>query len=222
MKFSKVFLFFLFISVLFPIALNAGQIEDGTAAMDRGDYQTAYQLMYPLAEQGDATAQDCIGAMYCDGLGVEKDEVEAAKWYEKSANQGNAQAMNALGAMYVNGVGVEQDRQKGLSYITKAAQSGLEVAKQNAYTLYYEEAQAGNIPALHNVAYMCLHGWGGEADPHDCMKLLEVAAQNGYTKSAKALARIYTKGEFGVESDVEKAAVWEKLAEKPAEEPAAN
>jgi TPR repeat protein len=209
-------------AVIFPMASNAGQLEDGVKSFYGKDYQNAYKLLYPLAEQGEASAQDCIAAMYCEGLGVEKDEATAATWYEKAAEQGYAQAQNAIGAMYVNGVGVEVDRQKGLSYITKAAVQGLEVAQLNAYQLYYQEAQDGNIPALHNVAYMCLNGWGGEAEPQSCMKLLEVAATNGYSKSAKALSLIYAKGKFGVEPDEEKAALWEKIAENPPEEPAAN
>lgn len=222
MKLGKIALFVMMLAVIFPIASYAGQLEDGTTAMDSGDYQAAYKLLYPLAEQGEAAAQDCIGAMYCEGLGVEKDEALAASWYKKAADQGYAQAQNALGAMYVNGVGVEQDVQKGLSYIVKAAQQGLEVAQQNAYSLYYQEAQNGNVGALHNVAYMCLKGWGGEADSQNCMKLLEVAAQNGYTKSAKALSQIYTKGMFGVDPDEEKAAFWKDFATNPPEVPAAN
>jgi TPR repeat protein len=222
MKSGKKILFLALLLVAFPMALNAGELEDGVKAFHAEDYQTAYKLLYPLAEQGEASAQDCIGAMYCEGLGVEKDETTAAGWYEKAADQGYAKAQNAIGAMYVNGVGVEEDRQKGLSYITKAAVQGLEVAQQNAYALYYAEAQEGNIPALHNVAYMCLNGWGGEAEPQSCMKLLEVAATNGYSKSAKALATIYKKGKYGVEIDEEKAALWSNFAENPPEVPAAN
>lgn len=222
MKFGKMFLFFFLFVLIFPIASYAGQLEDGVKAFYGEDYETAYKMLYPLAEQGDATAQDCVGTMYCEGLGVEKDEMIAAGWYEKSAEQGYAQAQNALGAMYINGIGVEPDRQKGLNYITKAAVQGLEIAKQNAYALYYEEAQAGNIPALHNVAYMCLNGWGGEADPQNCMQLLEVAAQNGYTKSATALSQIYSSGKFGVEPDAEKAEFWKNFAENPPETPATN
>jgi len=54
------------------------------------------------------------------------------------------------------------------------------------------------------------------------MKLLEVAATNGYSKSAKALSQIYDKGKFGVEPDAEKAAFWENFAENPPEAPAEN
>jgi TPR repeat protein len=222
MKVGKVILCFLMTALIFPMASNAGQLEDGVNAYEGKNYQEAYKLLYPLAEQGDATAQDCIGAMYCEGLGVEKDEATAAVWYEKAAEQGFADAQNAIGAMYVNGVGVEQDRQKGLSYITKAAVQGLEVAQMNAYQLYYAEAKEGNIPALHNVAYMCLNGWGGDAEPQSCMKLLEVAATNGYSKSAKALSKIYANGKYGVEADEEKAALWDNFVANSPQDAAAN
>jgi hypothetical protein len=48
------------------------------------------------AEQGDATAQYFLGRCYELGIGVEKDEREAVKWYTKSAEQRNENAKNAL------------------------------------------------------------------------------------------------------------------------------
>lgn len=222
MKLGKLIFFSIVLAVVLPMTALAGQLEDGTAAMESGSYQKAYKLLYPLAEQGDAAAQDCIAAMYCEGLGVEKDEVLGASWYQKAAEQGYAQAQNAIGAMYVNGIGVEQDVNKGLAFIVAAAKQGLDVAKQNAYALYYEEAQSGNVGALHNVAYMCLKGWGGEADPQNCMKLLEVAAQNGFKKSAIALHNIYTEGQFGVEKNAEKAELWGNFLENLSEVQAVN
>lgn len=222
MKLGSKLVFFILLAVILPITSNAGQLEDGTAAMESGDYQTAYKLLYPLAEQGDPQAQDCIGSMYLEGLGVEKDEIMAADWYAKSAEQGYAMAQNTIGAMYVQGLGVEEDRQKGLSYIMKAAKQGLKLAQQNAYGFLAEEVKNGNIPACHNLGYMCLKGWGGEAESQECMKLLEYAAQNGYMKSASALSQIYTNGMFGVEPDEEKAAFWNNFSENPVEAPADN
>ena len=216
MKLCKMFSIFVLVLAI-PMALIAGQLEDGTAAMEEGDYQTAYKLLFPLAEQGDEVAQDCMGTMYCDGLGVEKDEAVAAGWYEKAADQGLPRAQNALGAMYVNGMGVEQNIQKGISLIVKAANQGLEVAQLNAYQLYAEETRAGNFAAMHNFAYMCLKGWGGEVESQSCMQFLEVAAQNGYTKSSAMLSKIYSEGMFGVDQDEELAAFWKNYAENPQE-----
>jgi uncharacterized protein len=47
----------------------AGAWEDGTAAVFRGDYVTAYRLLRPLADRGDANAQNTIGFLYRIGEG---------------------------------------------------------------------------------------------------------------------------------------------------------
>ncbi|WP_042700469.1 tetratricopeptide repeat protein, partial [Methanocorpusculum bavaricum] len=66
------------------------------------------------AEQGDAHAQNNLGASYEDGEGVEKDLDKAAYWYTKAAEQGNAEAQNNLGVCYENGKGVEKDLNKAI------------------------------------------------------------------------------------------------------------
>jgi TPR repeat protein len=45
----------------------AGPFEDGTAALERRDYTTAMRLLRPLADQGNAGAQDIVGGMYQNG-----------------------------------------------------------------------------------------------------------------------------------------------------------
>jgi len=63
-----------------------------------------------LAEQGDANAQFELGSKYLLELdGLPKNDLEAMKWYRKSAEQGNAMAGNMLSAMYKNGYGVPKD-----------------------------------------------------------------------------------------------------------------
>ncbi len=58
-------------------AAHAGPAEDGKAAYNRGDFATALQLLRPLAEQGDASAQNDLGAMYANGQGVPRSLVQA-------------------------------------------------------------------------------------------------------------------------------------------------
>lgn len=222
MKRSSAWLCFLLLCMVFPMASHADQLEDGTAAMKSGDYESAYQLLYPLAVDGNAIAQDCVGTMLSEGLGVGKDERQAVSWYEKSADQGNAQAQYTLGVMYINGQGVETDPKKGVSYIVKAAKQGLVIAQQDAFAFYSQAARGSNFTALHNVALMCLKGWAGETNPYNCAELLETAAQNGLTKSASLLAKIYLEGKYGIEPDEEKAAYWKDYAENSPETPATN
>ena len=63
----------------------AGPFEDGEAAFSKGDYATALRLWQPLAQQGDARAQNGLGALYQRGLGVPQDLAEAMRWYQKAA-----------------------------------------------------------------------------------------------------------------------------------------
>ena len=88
------------------------QFQQGLEATKRGDYQTAFKLWLPLAEQGNASTQFNLGLMYNKGQGVKQDDVEAVKWYRKAAEQGEAKAQFALGLMYEGGRGVKQERRK--------------------------------------------------------------------------------------------------------------
>jgi TPR repeat protein len=104
---------------------SAGQLEDGTAAHDRGDYATAVTLCRPLANQGVAQAQYFLGTMYENGKGVAQDYREAMKWYRLAADYpGYAAPLYALGLMYVNGHGVAQDNVHAYMWYNIAATSG--------------------------------------------------------------------------------------------------
>jgi TPR repeat protein len=46
----------------------------------------------PLAKQGNADAQNNLGAMYANGKGVSKDDKQAVYWYQKAAAQENTGA----------------------------------------------------------------------------------------------------------------------------------
>ena len=83
--------------------------DEGLAAFERGDYETAVREFELLAEQGDADAQFFLGFMYGDGQGVAPDDAEAVKWYRRAAEQDHADAQNNLGFMYERGRGVSQD-----------------------------------------------------------------------------------------------------------------
>ena len=74
--------------------------QDAVESLEREDYETAYKLFLPLAEQGDADAQFNLGVMYDEGDGVPQDYKEAFKWYRFAAEQGVALAQTYLGVMY--------------------------------------------------------------------------------------------------------------------------
>src|SRR3990172_3515441 len=87
------YLTFGFLILMFSISMTVsafgGQFEDATAAYERGDYATAFRLMKPLAEKGDAKAQHNLGLMYYQGQGVPQNYAEAAKVVPKGRRAGN-------------------------------------------------------------------------------------------------------------------------------------
>lgn len=102
----------------------AQNFQKGEEAADKGDFATALREWRPLAEQGNADAQNNLGAMYDKGQGVPQDYKEAFNWYRKSAEQGDALAHIALGLMYRNGRGVPQDYKEAVNWFRKSAEQG--------------------------------------------------------------------------------------------------
>jgi TPR repeat protein len=77
------------------------------------------------AEQGDAMAQLCLGAMYDDGgKGVPRNAPEAVKWYRLAAEQGDRTAQFNLGNMYADGDGVPQDHVLAHMWLNLSAAQG--------------------------------------------------------------------------------------------------
>jgi TPR repeat protein len=54
------------------------------------------QLLFDLAKQGNADAQNNLGAVYANNKGTLKDAKQAVYWYQKAADQGQAKAQYNL------------------------------------------------------------------------------------------------------------------------------
>ena len=77
------------------------------------------------AESGDAMAQAQYASMLQFGQGVEKNETEALKWYQKAAEAGNAYAQASMGVFCQTGhCGVTKDFAKAAEWYRKAAEQG--------------------------------------------------------------------------------------------------
>jgi hypothetical protein len=74
----------------------AGPWEDGMAAYTRGDYVPAIRVFRAIAKQGNAKAQNVLGAMYRRGPGVSRSPVRAFLWFSRAAASGDAQAKAEL------------------------------------------------------------------------------------------------------------------------------
>ena len=87
--------------------------------------------MQPLAQHGNAVAQNWLGRMYQQGLGVLKNENEAVRFYRQAAAQGYAAAQSNLASMYAEGRGVPKDENEAVRLYRQAAAQGLAMGQTN-------------------------------------------------------------------------------------------
>ncbi len=136
---------------------SAGPYEDALAAFQRQDYATALRLWKPLADKGDATAQNHLGFMYTYGTGVLQNYKEAVKWWRLAAAQGNAIAQFNLGGMYENGRGVTQDLARAHMWFNLGAVSGdsLGLGVSNRRDIISEKMTPAQIEKAQDMARKC-------------------------------------------------------------------
>lgn len=109
--------------LVFSLQTFADQLEDGVTAYNQGDYETAFRLHVPLAEQGVAEAQADVGYLYEKGHGVPQNYAEAVRWYQPAALQDNRLAQFRLGLLYAKGHGVPQNFNEAIRLLNQATQS---------------------------------------------------------------------------------------------------
>jgi TPR repeat protein len=88
------------------------------------------------AKQGDVEAQFMLGFSYANGIGVEKNEAEAVKWYRIAADKGDEGGQFYLGECYANGMGVEKNEAEAVKWYRKAADKGIPGAQLNLGVMY--------------------------------------------------------------------------------------
>ncbi|MFO1057482.1 MAG: tetratricopeptide repeat protein [Dongiaceae bacterium] len=84
------------------------------------------------AEAGYADAQGTLGLAYATGLGITRDDEQAARWFRKAADQGDGSAQLSLGLAYKRGRGVPLDYVQGYMWMTLAAARGAVPAGSDA------------------------------------------------------------------------------------------
>lgn len=129
------------------------------------------------ASFGYLYAQKELGRLLLDGVGgVEKDQKEAARLFQLSADQGCDEAQFSLGNCYAAGRGVEKDPDKALHWFTKAAEQGHSSAMNSVagmlMTISKEKHGSPYITGKCPVPRALK--WGRRAAAHGCT----VAAEN--------------------------------------------
>ncbi len=182
--------------LVFPLLAWAGpggDFEAGLKAYRSGDYAAALKHWKPLAEQGNALAQNNLAVMHGRGQGVPQDFSEALRWYRRAAEQGNAGAQTALGGMYARGEGVPQDFAQAVRW-------------------YREAAEQGSVRAQFGLAVTYYNGWGVPQDYVRAYAWLEVAASGGSREALRL--RDYLAGRMTPEQIQEGQKLAGELSEK--------
>lgn len=96
-----------------------------SAAIKDEDHSNAFRLLKLIADRGDAEAQCLVANMYYLGLGLERNVLEAVKWYKKSATQGYSVAANNLAGIFMFGdQGINPDQAEAEKWYQKAREQG--------------------------------------------------------------------------------------------------
>ena len=140
----------LFVAVFSSVA-SEENLQKALEAFADGDYVTVLDIASPLAEEGNAKAQNIMGWLYEFGLAVDQSYEEALKWYFLAAEAGHALAQHNLGFMYDEGRGVEQNYKEAEKWYRLAAEAGWPPSQNNLGHMY--ELGLGVIQSKH-LGYM--------------------------------------------------------------------
>ncbi|MDB9766792.1 sel1 repeat family protein [Amylibacter sp.] len=106
--------------------------------VDAGDNVPAFKMIKSLAEKGNEKAEYFLGQMYERGLGTEKNQRKAAKWYKRSADQGLANAQYKVGYLYLDGPAVLKNYSEAAKWFKLSAAQGFVQSQRVLGALYQE------------------------------------------------------------------------------------
>jgi TPR repeat protein len=135
MKLSR-FLSIVLLSILaFPAFSNADQLEDAKTALDKKDYEKAYELLSPLAKarsmarEGDTEAMYNLGSMCLKDRGGEQDKGVCLKVLEQAAMLGHIGSAEMINKIYKKGLyGIPRDRKTAAEWkdVAKGFEKGID------------------------------------------------------------------------------------------------
>ena len=73
---------------------------------------------------GDAAAMNRLGMCCLEGIGMDENPQEAARWFQRAADLGNPAGMFNFGKCCLRGTGLVKDRREAGRWLRKAAAKG--------------------------------------------------------------------------------------------------
>lgn len=201
---------------------------NGDGGLERNPGRAAYWFEQ-AAIQGNAYAQERLGDLYEQGIGVRANPTLAFDWRLKAANRGSVGAQLKVGRMFQEGVGVGKDIEQARYWLHRAATEGnaeaqyllgrlyhyrsdAEVDRASARSWFEKAAQQGYEAAIEildlieGIGYQIEEGW------HHRLPGLEKLANDGDLEAEYQLAQRYEHGIGGVRKDPATAVDWYRRA----------
>jgi TPR repeat protein len=218
----------LFTIVLTPLPLRA-DLEFTPPTVVNAETKRPTQVGFAAATIGELASQNAAGLAYLNGIGVEKNEKLAYRWFRLAAENGFAEAQANLGYMYLYGKGVSPNYFEALDWYNKAAAASNASAQYGLYIMYIngfgvkrnkqqaiewlKRSAEGGLPAAQTqLGTMFRAGINLPRDPKRAAHWLHRAAEQGDAEAQYHLARQYAMG-IGVERDFVQSYVWYELAD---------
>lgn len=191
-------------------------------------YATEFQRALTLAGESVPFYATMVARLYQYGVGVQKNALQAVKWYRKAADQGYGIAQTNLGLCYMKGQGVQQDYTEAVKWFRKAAAQGhasaqcllatsyttghgVEQDYSEAVNWYRKAAEQGSARAQGGLGYCYTLGRGVPQDSVEAVKWYRRAAEQNDAVAQFNLGLSFVKG-FGVPQDYAEADKWFNLA----------
>ena len=167
--------------------------ERGVSAMKQGDYPAAFKEWVKSAADGHLRAQYNLGVLYENGLGVEKNPTQAAKWYIVSAEGNYAPAQYNLAVLYYYGSGVPHSKTSALKWYMKAA---LQLDELAMYAVGQMYANGDGVSPDLTTAYMWLYLSKklGHADSPVALEAISPLLETGDMEKAMQSAEEWLEG----------------------------
>jgi TPR repeat protein len=195
-------------------------LASARVAMVTGDFQTAIDLLSPLANAGDSEAEFLLGSLYLteyEGMPAKA----AFEWFKKAAKQDHPEACYHLYTFPESCEFVSPlDDSERVALLIRAGELGSLDAQYDlgasyatgdwpgpkdeaeAVKWYTKVAKQGSLEAQFNLGFMLLEGEGGRQDSNEGIAWIEKASDGGHDQARRLLAEIYAKGIFGISKDL--------------------
>ena len=155
--------------------------------------EEAYESIRKQAVHGRPWACYKLGDAYESGKsGVPQNDKLDYEWFRKAANKGSIPAYHRLGQCYEHGRGVNQSDQLASEWYGKAADAGFALSQLKCAKMYLDD------DVIHK-------------DVSEGIRLLQLAAEQGYSAAEATLGACYYEG-LGVECSPRSAITWDLKA----------